>query len=108
MVKSKKVENPVRDFFTTLVTFFADVFTKPQREKLVAKSLGPIAGLFGFLSIFTLIYIVLDENEYENEYEKSKNAMVYVSFSLTTIVMLGVLAAIITHKNLPLIKYAKI
>lgn len=108
MAKAKKVENPLRQFVVTLVTFFADIFTKPQREKLVAKSLGPIAGLFGFLSVFTLIYIILDEQEKDYEYENAKSAMVYVSFSFTIFIMLIIIGAIVTHKNLPLIRYAKI
>lgn len=113
MVKSKKVDNPIREFFVTLITFFADVFTKPQREKLIGRSLAPIATFFGFLSVLTLIYIILDSTENETETvpesrRRAKNSMIYISFFITTCVVAGLVFAIIFHKNVPLIRYSPI
>lgn len=113
MVKSKKVDNPIREFVVTLVTFFADVFTKPQREKLLSRSLGPIAGVFGFLSVLTLIYIILDSTEDESESVpesriRAKNSMIYLSFIATSSVVVGLVFAIVFHKNVPLIRYSPI
>lgn len=108
VVKSTKIENPIRDFFRTLGLFFLDVNSKKQRENVASRIFIPISVLFAILSVFTLIYIILDSTENEDEIQSesrkwAKNSMIYILFSITVILTMFPLIALFLNKRIPLV-----